>query len=103
MRGAAFVHEDLDGGIPSHECSCRTGMIDVNVRQQYHRDVVQFQTLRLQAELQRFNRRRGAGVDQRDESRCGDNRGGDGFRLAEKIEIDVRKARRQSDRRRCHV
>ena len=47
VRGAAFVHEDLNRGIPSHEYSRRSGMIDVNVRQQYHRDVVQLQTLRL--------------------------------------------------------
>lgn len=47
VRGAAFVHEDRDIGIPSHEYSRRAGMIEVNVRQQYHRDVVQLYTLRL--------------------------------------------------------
>jgi hypothetical protein len=84
-----LVDEHLDLGIRRDEGARRTGMVEVDVRQQEPADVANSYPLLPERLEQRFERRRGSRIDEHHPARVIEHCRGDNARTPEKVEIDV--------------
>ena len=92
-RRASLVDEYLHRGVLADHrpgCAC---VIEMDVREQQLPDIGEPDAPAPERRAQRFDRRRGTRIDQRDAARPLQHRCGDDLRLSEKVQIDVVEAR----------
>jgi hypothetical protein len=81
------MHDDVDVWMAPDDRSGRTGMVEVNMRDQQVRDVREAYPLRLKAAFERRQAAAGTWINERDAAGVADHRGGDGVRSSEEIEV----------------
>ena len=98
MRRADLVNKHLRIRAAIHEHARCAGVIQVNVRQQNRAHIVELKSSRAQRMLQRRERRRRPGIEDRDAAGSVQKRRCDDARLSEKFEVD----KIESGRKRFH-